>query len=30
MQSLGVKQVAVAGDHTVMTEFATHVIQGME
>jgi alkanesulfonate monooxygenase SsuD/methylene tetrahydromethanopterin reductase-like flavin-dependent oxidoreductase (luciferase family) len=29
MASLGVKQVTIAGDQNAMTEFATHVIQGM-
>ena len=29
MESLGVKQVAMAGDQSGMTEFATHVIQGV-
>jgi alkanesulfonate monooxygenase SsuD/methylene tetrahydromethanopterin reductase-like flavin-dependent oxidoreductase (luciferase family) len=30
MQSLGVKQVTVAADQSMMTEFATHVIQAMK
>jgi len=29
MESLGVKQVAMAGDQSGMTEFATHVIRGL-
>ncbi|MGH7963781.1 MAG: hypothetical protein ACRERD_18475, partial [Candidatus Binatia bacterium] len=30
MMALGVKQVAVAGDQSVLAEFATHVIQEMK
>ncbi|MBI3247789.1 MAG: hypothetical protein HYZ50_14895 [Deltaproteobacteria bacterium] len=29
MAARGVKQVAVAGDQSLLTEFATHVIRGL-